>query len=50
MSHLNLSKRQDAEGRSFWAANIQRMLPKIFMIGLVVLLAAIQYAHAATSP
>jgi hypothetical protein len=46
----DMSKRQGDEGRSFWASNIKAMLPTILMVGLFVLLSAMQYAHAASSP
>jgi hypothetical protein len=50
MGDINLSRRQRDEKRSSWGPNIRMMVPTAFMIGLVVLLAAMQYALAATSP
>jgi hypothetical protein len=50
MSKIHLSNLHDNQKRSFRAPNIKMMLPAIFVISLAVLVVALQYAQAATSP
>jgi hypothetical protein len=50
MNANDVSKPQDGKRQSFRGLTINTMLPTIFMIGLVVLLATVQWAHAGTTP
>jgi hypothetical protein len=50
MSKIHLSNLHDNHRCSFRAANIKMMLPAILAISFAMIVIALQYAQAATSP
>jgi beta-lactamase regulating signal transducer with metallopeptidase domain len=49
MSDSDVTKLQNDNRRSFSSRVITTVLPTVWMIGLIILLAAVQYAHAGST-